>query len=326
MGQKELSHAKRYLYKAPVVIATGTLVDNNMPVVDDEHKTIEEDSFYSSHSRHGSSAGDSQVEGSASIKIENILTIMTTDGQTILFEKPYYCDTNNWTCPHCDRDFCTEHEVMVHSLSCKYNSTSPLALKMKSRPHIQHSTQEGVEVQSIEVKMQVKNRGLDTEMNDHREQMFSFEQDDIRNSLENSREKQRKVGIFQRLFLSCFSRRKCKRKNTTDTFDTTDSFPLTSSETRQSKNTIESNQLKENVRPESNIYSMEEMSLTCSSFTTNSTGESRWFRDNGSYEMELVPNLLGKKAHLQNPTTVPSSSIFDGMTFEPFLSIVREME
>lgn len=326
MGQKDNSHVERK-FKAPVIIATGTLLlDNNIPVVDGEHEKNEEDSFYSSQSRYGSSANNSEVEVSASNKRENFLTILTTDGQTIPFEQPYYYD-NNWTCPHCDHSFGTEHEVMVHSLSCKRNSASPLAPEVKTRSELQHPTQEGVEVQTIEVKHQMNNGKLDKEMENQGEDMFSFQTDDIRISLNKSSSKQRKVGILKRLFLPCFSR-KHKRKNTDDTADTADLSPMSLSPVSdQSRTFTVSNQRNDNVQSESGSYPMEEMSLTCSSFTTNSSGESMWFRDNGSYEMRLLPSLLGRKnAHLQNTATIPTASIFDGMTFVPFISIVGEME
>lgn len=324
MEQKELSHERKF--KAPVIIATGTLpLGNNIPVVDGEHEKNEEDSFYSSQSRYGSSANNSEVEVSASNKRENFITILTTDGQTIPFEQPYYYDSN-WKCPHCDHSFGTEHEIMVHSLSCKHNLASPLAPKVKKRSEMQHP-QEGVEVQTIEVKNKMNNGKSDKETEDQGGNMFSFQPDDIRKSLKNSSSKQRKVGILKRLFLPCFSR-KYKRKNTADTAETADLSPLSLSPVSdQSRTFTVSNQHNHNDQSESGSYPIEEMSLTCSSFTTNSSGESMWFRDNGSYEMRLLPTILGRKnAHLQNTATVPTASIFDGMTFEPFISIVGEME
>ena len=320
MNQQGLSLGKRK-FKNPVVLATGILVDNDTTVVDKKH--WEEASVSSSQSN----GFDSNVEISASLKREHILTVMTTNRQRDLLEQTHYRETNNYACPDCCRIFSTEHEVMVHSLTCQYNVSSPLST---GRPELKYSTEEGVEVQEIDMNLNEK---------DDIKNRSTLQQDDIQKNLKENL-KPAKVGIIRLLFMSCFSRKKRK-----DTFDTENSSPSNNNLSTPTNITEISSPMSlypldspkdaigvgktsnDSVRSEGDSQPPDEMSLTSGSVTTNSTGESQWIRDNGSYEMQLSPTLLGRKRfYSEHTTTVPSEEIFDDIVFEPFISIVGEMK
>ena len=148
MDQEGLSLDKRAhkrIFKTSVVLATGTLVDNDTTVVDEKH--LEEEVSTSSSQ---SNASDFNVEKSASMKRNNMLAMMATNGLSNLLEETHRCKTSNYACPDCCQTFSTEHEVMVHSLLCQCNAASPLS---SERSEFKYSTQEGVEVQNFDIKL-----------------------------------------------------------------------------------------------------------------------------------------------------------------------------